>query len=138
MMTRTRFDDFSGPVVEVEDAASDEKFIAVRRCWPSGGLEATSAHDFQMCAAVGLAAVDTRFRDVLIEASDDDDFTGMRRIRELLENRPTEWPVFGLSNEGQLRSLNRFFAVMKDMVLNPLEAFHEMTWIQPRFEPCPL
>lgn len=139
MITRTRFDDFSGPVLDVDDPTTDEKFVAVRRLWPSGGTKTVTAHDFQMCSAVGLAAVDTRFRDVLIEASDPyDELAGTRRVRDLLENRPTEWPVFGLSNEGQLRELHRFFAAMKDMVLNPLEAFHEMTWIQPRFEPCPL
>jgi len=116
---------------KINSADGDPDIIPLRDAW--GGPIPRFPEEFQLCAVIGLAAMDVNFRRDLINQSDPDPNVGEARLELFLESPPGESPVFNLRREQRI-DLNDFLQTQNISEL--LENVHETRWVQPLRYPC--
>jgi hypothetical protein len=120
------------PAEPIPTADDDKEIILIRQGWP--GPVPVFFDDFDLCAVVGLAAMDISFRQRLFDASDPNPAVGVPRLAALLINPPDESPIFNQVSEENLGNLNTFIRV--NGIIGHLEDFHISRWVQPSVFPC--
>lgn len=143
-LTRRHSKDKSPEVRLLDSVKDDSTVLAVRQGW----LDLPGTHppafpgDFQLCAVVGLAAVDLKFRQGLFDNSHPTKPTDINALGAYLCKQELECPIFDL-NPGRDREsmikLNRFMRY-KDPngkgMLDLLQDYHDENWVQPQQHPC--
>ena len=123
--------DINLPPQRIPSADEDPEIIPLRAAWR--GPTPRFPDEFQLCAVIGLAAMDVNFRADLIRQSDPNPNVGEARLESFLESPQGESPVFNLTREQRL-NLNEFLQTQNISEL--LEKLHETRWVQPLRFPC--
>jgi hypothetical protein len=123
--------DITLPPVKINSADEDPEIIPVRHSWK--GATPQFPDNFRLCAVIGLASMDVKFRTNLIGQSDPDPTVGQAKLEIFLESPAEESPIFNL---GQAERINLNVFLQDPGIASSLENLHGTRWVQPFDYPC--